>query len=60
MIDDLPTPDEILTVHDEIEDEYDLKYPGIMKAAPKLKLREEVLEPAGEYDDPYHRAAALL
>lgn len=31
-----------------------------MKAAPRLTLRETVLEPAAEYDDPYHRAAVLL
>lgn len=58
--DDLPTAEEILAVHEELEAAYDLKYTGIKKAAPKLKLRREVLEPAAEYDDPYHRAAVLL
>lgn len=57
---DLPTAEEILATHEQIEEEYDLKYKGIMKAAPKLKLRRNVLEPAAEYDDPYHRAAVLL
>ena len=60
MTDDLPTPDEIIAAHDRIEEIYDLKYTGTMKAAPKLKLTREVLEPAAEYDDPYHRAAVLL
>ena len=31
-----------------------------MKAAPKAKLRRNVLDPASKYDDPYHRAAILL
>lgn len=57
---DLPTAEEILATHEEIEKEYDLKYKGVMKATPKLKLRENVLDPAAEYDDPYHRAAVLL
>lgn len=60
MTDELPTPEEIIAAHDRIEELYDLKYPGIMKAAPKRTLRREVLEPAAEYDDPYHRAATLL
>jgi len=57
---ELPTAKEILTVHERIEETYDLKYKGTKKAAPKLKLRREVLEEAAEYDDPYHRAAVLL
>jgi len=57
---ELPTAREILTVHERIEETYDLKYKGTKKAAPKLKLRREVLEEAAEYDDPYHRAAVLL
>lgn len=60
MTDNLPTPTQILDTHDEIEEEYDLKYKGLMKSAPKRKLRREVLEPAAEYNDPYHRAAVLL
>lgn len=58
--DDLPTPEEILRVHEKIEEEQDVKYTGTMKAAPKAKLRRNVVEPAAEYDDPYHRAAVLL
>ena len=60
MTNDLPTPDEILAMHEEIEAEYDLKYKGVRAAAPKRKLRENVIEPAEEYDDPWHRAAVLL
>lgn len=58
--DNLPTPQEILDVHARIEKEYDLKYKGTMKAAPKAKLRRNVVTPAAEYDDPYYRAAVLL
>jgi death-on-curing protein len=60
MRDDLPTAEEILAAHDRIEELYDLEYPGTMAAAPKCTLRREVLEPAAEHDDPYHRAATLL
>ena len=56
---DLPTPEEILAAHDRIEETYDLKYKGIMKSAPKIKLRRIVRE-AREHDDVYHRAATLL
>jgi prophage maintenance system killer protein len=60
MTNDLPTPEEILAAHDRIEELYDLKYTGTMKAAPKRTLRREVRKPAAEYDDAYHRAATLL
>jgi prophage maintenance system killer protein len=60
MTNDLPTPEEILAAHDRIEQLYDLKYTGTMKAAPKRTLQREVIEPAIEYDDMYHRAATLL
>ncbi|WP_049902413.1 Fic family protein [Halococcus agarilyticus] len=60
MTHDLPTPAEIIAAHDRIEEIYDLKYSGTMTAAPKRTLRREVLEPAAEHDDPYHRAATLL
>ena len=58
--DDLPTAQDILDIHDRLEEKYDLKYKGTMKAAPKRKLRRNVVESAAEYDDVYHRAAALL
>lgn len=57
---ELPTAKEILTIHDRLEEAYDLKHTGTKKAAPRLKLRREVLEKAEEYDDPYQRAAILL
>ena len=60
MTDDLPTPKEIIAMHEEIEESYDLKYKGERIAAPRLKLREDVVDPAAEYDDPWHRAAVLL
>ena len=60
MSDDLPTPAEIVGTHDQIEETYDLKYKGARIAAPKLTLREEVVEPAAEYENVFHRAAALL
>ena len=57
---EIPTAEEILRIHSRIEEKYDLKHKGMMKTAPKFKLRREVLEPAAEYDDPYPRAAVLL
>lgn len=57
---ELPTAAEIIDVHEQLEETYDLKHTGTMKAAPKLKIRRDALSPAREYDDPYHRAAALL
>ena len=55
----LPAPEEVLAIHEEIEDEYDLKYTGTRVAAPKLDLRE-IRRDAGEFDDLYMRAAFLL
>lgn len=61
MTDDphLPTPEEILATHEEIEDAYDMKYTGVKVAAPKLKLKR-ILRDADDYDDVYDRAAFLL
>ena len=56
----LPTPQDIIDVHDRLEEEYELKHTGTMKAAPKAKLRREVIEPARECETPYRRAAVLL
>ena len=56
----LPTPGEILTIHDRLEEVYDLKHTGTMTAAPRLAIKDNVLAEAQKYDDPYHRAAALL
>lgn len=55
----LPTPEEILAMHEEIEDEYDMKYTGTRVAAPKLKLKRIVRE-ADDQDDLYNRAGFLL
>jgi len=55
----LPTPAEILTMHEEIEDEYDMKYTGVRVPAPKLRLRE-ILQEAAAHDELFHRAAFLL
>lgn len=57
--DRLPTPDEILAIHDAIEVVEDMKYRGTSVAAPRLELRE-LLEKARELDGVYHRAAFLL
>ena len=56
--DDLPTPEEIIATHDEIEKEYDLKYTGAAVAAPRLKIRRLLDDIEG--GDRYHRAAQLL
>lgn len=55
----LPTPEEVLTIHEEIEDEYEMKYTGVRVAAPALELRE-ILQEAADQDSLYHRAAFLL
>lgn len=57
---DLPTAAEIIDTHEQIEEAYDLKYKGVRIAAPRLTLREDVVEPAAEHEDVFHRAAALL
>lgn len=61
MTDDetLPSPAEILAIHDEIEAEYDLKYTGARVAAPRLKL-ERILDETAEHGDVWLRAAFLL
>lgn len=60
MTDDpLPAAEDIIAAHDEIEEEYDLKYKGARVPAPRLKFREIVRE-AAEYDDDYMRGAFLL
>jgi prophage maintenance system killer protein len=55
----LPTPEEILATHEEIEEQYDMKYTGTRVAAPKLKLKR-ILEETAEHDGVYTRAAFLL
>lgn len=55
----IPTPEEILAIHEEIEEEYDLTHTGTAVAAPKVDLRE-IRSDAMEFDDVYHQAAYLL
>lgn len=55
----LPSIDEILATHEEIEEAYDMKHRGIRVAAPRSTLRE-IRSEAREYDDIYLRAAHLL
>lgn len=57
---DLPTAEEIIAIHDRLEEAYDLTHTGAMTAAPRLAINDDVLAEAERYDDPYHRAAALL
>jgi len=56
---DLPEVDEIIEIHDEIEEEYDLTHTGARVASPWLELRN-LLEDVEEYDGVYRRAAGLL
>ena len=56
---DLPTPDEIIVTHEEIEEQYDLKYRGIRVTAPRLVLRR-LLEGAEELSGEYLQGAFLL
>ena len=56
--DDLPSAEEILATHEEIEEDYDMKYRGTAVAAPQLKLRR-LLDDI-EDGDRYHRGAQLL
>jgi prophage maintenance system killer protein len=59
MSDDaLPTAEDIVAVHDDIEREYDLKYKGA-RVTSQLRCRSIVRE-ATEYGDVYMRGAFLL
>jgi death-on-curing protein len=55
----LPTPRDIIEIHDEIEREYDLKFTGARVASPKLTLRD-ILDDIEDYEGMYLRAASLL
>ena len=57
--DDLPTPDEILATHAEIEEQYDLKFTGAYSSVPQVSLREVLVE-AENVEGFYRRAAFLL
>lgn len=56
---DLPTAEEILVTHDEIEDQYDLKHTGAYSSVPQVELRDLLAE-AEHQDGVYRRAAFLL
>ncbi|MFB6161857.1 MAG: type II toxin-antitoxin system death-on-curing family toxin [Halococcoides sp.] len=55
---DLPTPSEIIDIHDEIEDDYGLKYTGMSARLPERTL-DNILSDVAEQTDLYRRAAAL-
>ncbi|WP_135662007.1 type II toxin-antitoxin system death-on-curing family toxin [Halorhabdus rudnickae] len=57
--DDLPTVEEIYTIHDEIIHIYDLKHPGVRDRFADEKLAQ-LIEEAREYDDDFQRAAVIL
>lgn len=57
--DRLPSPREIISAHEEIEEASDLKFRGARVAAPRLELRE-ILQEVRTYDNVWMRAACLL
>ncbi|WEL18765.1 Death-on-curing family protein [Halorhabdus sp. SVX81] len=57
--DDLPTVEDVHTIHDEISETYDLKYPGVRDRFADEKVKQ-LLEKAREYDDDFRRAAVIL
>lgn len=57
--DRLPTPDEILAIHETIEVVEDMTYRGTRMAVPRLELRE-LLDEARDLEGVYLRAAFLL
>lgn len=56
---ELPSPSQILATHEEIEEDYDLKYRGIRIATPTITLRE-IIGDADDYETIWQRAAHLL
>lgn len=57
--DELPEAQQVIDIHDRIEEAYDLKYTGAAVAAPRLKI-DRLLDDVAEYEGTYMRAAALL
>lgn len=57
--DTLPTADEIMATHEEIEEVYDMKYRGVRVAAPRIKFKR-IIRNAREQNTVYDRAAYLL
>lgn len=58
-MDNLPTANEILEAHEEIEEAYDMKYRGVRVAAPRARL-QKIVEQAAEEEEAFDRAAFLL
>lgn len=56
---ELPTVEQIHTIHLEIEEQYDLKYRGTRGFFPDRKIRS-VIERASQRETPYAKAAVLL
>ena len=56
---DLPTPAEIIEIHEEIEESYGLDHTGISTQLPEQTL-ERILTDVDRHDSVYLRAAALL
>jgi len=57
--DTLPTPEEILATHEEIEDAYQMTHTGVRARSPTVKL-QRIIEEAEGYDDIFLQAATLL
>lgn len=59
MDDNLPSARDVLDTHDEVVARWELKYPGVRVAAPRLKF-QRLLEGVAGYDGVYIRAGHLL
>jgi len=59
MTDTLPTPEEILATHEEIEEAYDMTHTGVRALMPEMKL-QRIVDDAAEADGVFQRAAILL
>lgn len=55
----LPTPDDILQIHEDIEEAYDMTHTGTRAYLPEQKL-QNVVDEAQEQEDTYERGAVLL
>lgn len=56
---DLPTAEMVLDTHEEIEDQYDLKYTGVRSVTPKTTIRQ-IMSDAQDFDSTYMRAGYML
>lgn len=59
MTDDFPTPDEVVEIHERIEERYNLTHTGTRATLPKQTL-ESVIEGTTGHDGTFKQAAALL